>query len=676
MFENSEIRQAVNSVYKSLQSRIIKTYGITDVEEAEEIAEKLLQIHGMDRDHFSIIKQIENMINGKLNDQSIDDNANKTEKTIKSVIKEATNPIDKIVGYRYLYRKMVEIYGKKEAKYLTSLMYDYTLALSDSTNILVPYCWAFDASKLITMGKPFGQLPSSPVKRLDSYISLLNEVIHQMSNSLAGAIAVGTFFLDIAHLLLVREGKLLEDLHKPEYRKYIKNQYQRVVHGFNSLSRSGGSESPFTNISLFDRAKLKKLVGEEYRWHYIDILGIKTIADNHYIDVDYIIEFIIELQNIYMEFFDKGDPMNEGMPYRFPISTLNISRSRSKDGKSIIEDKQFLKSACKKDIYRYNIFVSEGNKIASCCRLWSDQDKIDLASQANSFGAGGSISLGSHRVITVNFVRLALMAKDESDFYTLIEKATTNCKKVLYAHKQLLEEMKSNHLFLRIGWIQLDRMFSTVGIIGYVEAEEILRKKFNIESDILGNMLDTLNNTVNKDNEQFEGAFFNVEEIPGESMCHRLARADKILYGENAVPFNIYANQIVPLWNTKLSIWERMSKNGKYLIKLSGGGICWVNTGEHITSKQAEKLIEYAVECDLEHFAINGSFCKCEDNHVIIGERDSCAKCGKPIKQRITRTVGFFVDHNDMNNYKQEYDYKLRKEYKNGDFDYDNIPKI
>jgi hypothetical protein len=68
-----------------------------------------------------------------------------------------------------------------------------------------------------------------------------------------------------------------------------------------------------------------------------------------------------------MEFFDKGDPCNDGMPYRFPVTTLNISRKKNKENKWVIEDKQFLKSACKKDIYRYNIFVSEGNKIASCC---------------------------------------------------------------------------------------------------------------------------------------------------------------------------------------------------------------------------------------------------------------------------------------------------------------------
>ncbi|OQB40862.1 MAG: anaerobic ribonucleoside triphosphate reductase [candidate division CPR1 bacterium ADurb.Bin160] len=671
MFDNSSINQASKSVYKSLQNRIIKEYKKTDVEESYEIADQILQIHGMDKERFSIIDQIEKFIEGKINFNSVDDNSNKSEKTIKGILKEATNPIDKIVGYRYLYREMTKHYGKKEAKYLTGLMYDFTLALSDSTNILIPYCWAFDASKLITMGKPFGQLPSSTVQRVDSYISLLNEVIHQMSNHLAGAIAIGTFFIDIAHLLILKEKITLDVLKEDKtYRKYVKNQYQRFVHGVNSLSRSGGAESPFTNVSLFDREKLKKLIGEEYNWYFADPETMEMLDEEK---INYVIEYIIELQNIYMEFFDKGDPLNDGMPYRFPVSTLNISKKINKDNEYVIEDKQFLKSACKKDIYRYNIFVSESNKVASCCRLLSDLEMLDLASQANSFGAGGSISLGSHRVIALNFVRFALLANTYDEFFELMKTHINNAKKILFAHKQLISSLTEVQLFLKLGWINIDRLFSTVGVIGYVEAEEILKKRFKVKNDVMIEIMTKLNEFVNNENEEFKGCIFNIEQIPGESMSHRLARADKILFGEKAVPYNIYSNQIIPLWNQEATLWERMKRDGEINKLLTGGGIVHINTGEHITGKQAEKVIDYAVRCGCEHFAITGTFCKCEDGHVLIGNTTKCVKCGKEIKQKVARTVGFFVDVDDMSYYKQEYDHNERKQYSNGDFD---PPKI
>ena len=671
MFERSSINQAVNSVYKALQNQLIKTYGV-DVEDSEKITDEILKIHGMSKEDFSVIDKIEKLVVSKLNDVSVDDNSNKSEKTVKGIMKEALAPFEKMSGYRFLYRTMDELYGKKEAKHLTSLMYDFTLGLADSTNILVPYCWAFDASKIVTMGKPFGQLPSSPVKRFDSYVSLLNEVVHTMSNHLAGAIAIGTFFLDIAHLLVVKEGKILDDLQDKKYRKYISNQYQRVVHGFNSLSRSGGTESPFTNISLFDRVKLEKLVKEEYAWYFIDIESEKEV------DYDYIIEFIIELQNIFMEFFDKGDPLNDGMPYRFPVATLNIAKKKDKDGKWIIEDKKFLKSACKKDIYRYNIFVSEGNKVASCCRLLSDQDKMELASQSNSFGAGGSISLGSHRVISINFARLALISNTKEEFFELIKTHTINCKKILRAHKKLMKDSEKAQQFLQLGWIQLDRMFSTLGIMGYVEAEYIMRKKFKElkNVDFMKEFLDYFNNEVDNNNEDFPECFFNIEQIPGESMCHRLPRADKLIFGDKNIPFEIYANQFVPLWEQNQTVWYKMETDGKYLSDLTGGGISHINTGEHVTPKQAENLIDFAVESNCEHFAITGTFSQCEKGHVLIGDTKFCNKCGEPIKRKIARVVGFFVDVDDMSFYKKEFDHDRRKQYSNGDFDVSDIQKI
>ncbi len=664
MYENSKLIPAVNSVYKTLEERLIEQYKFSE-EKAKDIADKILNIHGMSRNHFSIIQQVEELVDGKLNDISVDPNANKNEKTIQGILNESVIPIKKIIGYRYLYRKMVELYGKKEAKYLTSLMYDFTLAISDSSQITSPYCWSLDTSKLVTIGKPFGQLPSKPVKRFESYASLLNEVVHQLSNALAGAIALGSFFLDVSHLLLLKENKTIEDLKNPTYRKYIENQYQKIIHGLNSLSRNAGIESPFSNLSLFDREKLKKLL-EEYNWFFCDD------DMNQKYDNDYIVEFIIELQNIFMEFFDKGDPMNDGLPYRFPVCTINIARKKNKEGNWIIEDKQFLKSICKKDIYRYNIFVSEGNKSSACCRLLSNAEMLELSSQANSFGAGSSISLGSHRVVTINFARLALIAETKEEYFNLIKESVLNCKKILFSHKKLLEDLnnKNLQLFLKQRWVQLERMFSTIGIIGYVEAEEILKNKkiFKSNEDCIQESLFLLNNEVTQNNENFNGIVTNIEQIPGEAMSVRLPKADKLIFDDEKNNYNIYSNQFISLWDNKITLWDKMKKDGKYISMLTGGGIAHINSGEHVTSRQAEKLIQYAVECNLEHFALTGVFCQCEDGHVIIGNREFCAKCGKPIKKKIARTVGFFVPVEDMSKEKIEYDFKRRKEFKNGDF--------
>ena len=180
----------------------------------------------------------------------------------------------------------------------------------------------------------------------------------------------------------------------------------------------------------------------------------------------------------------------------------------------------------------------------------------------------------------------------------------------------------------------------------------------------MGDVLTKFNSLVNDVSKEL-GISGNIEQIPAESMCHRLATVDKLLYDHK---FNIYANQFIPLWDTKASIWERMEKDGKYNSLLTGGGIVHINTGEHITGKQAEKLIAFSVDSGCEHFAITGTFCKCEDGHVSLGNSDKC-HCGLAIVSKVARTVGFFTPVEDWSKPKVEYDHKRRKEYKNGDFE-------
>lgn len=238
---------------------------------------------------------------------------------------ELEKSIDKLIGYDVLYRTMKDLYGEKEAKKLSGEMYTYALGLSDSSNVILPYCWALDASKLVTIGREFGVLKSKPAKRVSSYISMLCETIHQMSNHLAGAIAIGSFFLDLAHLMIYKERRTLNELRTDKrIRKSIENEIQQFIHSINHLSRNG-AESPFTNVSIFDRPKLEGLISDDnYGWYFPNHKAIST--DNDLQDKmsnedfkKYVVDYITEIQNLFMDFFEKGDPLQNGMPYRFPV---------------------------------------------------------------------------------------------------------------------------------------------------------------------------------------------------------------------------------------------------------------------------------------------------------------------------------------------------------------------
>lgn len=683
-YDEATTTRTLKNIKKSLTYSLISSnYKLDSTDKIEEVTNKILKVHGLHKDNFDFINQAGILITEKLNSVSIDDNSNKNEKTIKGLLKEIECAVDKALGYDFLYRVMKELYGKKEAKRLAGLMFDYSLALADSSNILVPYCFAFDASKLVTIGRHFGQLESAPSKRISSYISALSETVHQLSSHLAGAVGIGTFFLDVAHLYLYKERKTLTELRSnKDTRKYIENEFQQFIHSVNHLSRNG-IESPFSNISLFDRPKLHALIAAgNYDW-YFDIPDLQQLLrdiedhhfpedPNHRLEKEYIVDVIMELQSIYLNLFDKGDPLKDGVPYRFPVTTINFSKTLNTNTKKFeVEDKWFLRRFSKRDVLRYNIFISIGTKVASCCRLISNSELLEYAAQSNSFGAGSSVSLGSHRVLTTNFARIALQCTDYLNFYTILKSRIEDSAKILKSHKQLILYLTEKGLqpFITNGWINPSRLFSTFGIIGVVEAVEILRARFGDilpNTDIIKEMLEFYDSQVRDISEEYN-IVGNIEQIPGESMSHRLATVDKLLYGEELVPYPLYANQLIPLWEQDATVWERIEIDGKYNQLFTGGGIVHINVGERLTPQQSELVINKAVESGCEHFAITGTLCVCGELHTSIGDKTTCPVCGESIEQKYARTVGYWAPVKDYHPIKQEHDHAKRKEYNQKD---------
>lgn len=658
MFDN-DVRtyKTIGNIRKTLNTSLKLKYNI----ESESKVEKILKIHGLGKENFDFVSNIARLINEKLNDVSIDDNSNKAEKTIESINQEVTASIKKLVGYDYLYRVLRESYGKPEAKRLMGELYDLSLGLSDSTHILKPYCWALDVSKIVTLGRGFGQLHSAPTKRISSYISSLCETIHQLSNNVAGAIAIGTFFIDLTHLGIYRHKWILEQVkNDEEIRKFIENELQQFVHSVNHLSRNG-NESPFTNLSIFDSEKIKNLINEEnFGWYFQDEIG--ELGNTLFLKQEYIQEYIITLQDIFLDFFDKGDPLKDGAPYRFPIISINISKKENGDLK--ILDEIFLDDFCeKRDVYRYNIFASQGSKVASCCRLISNSEMLDLASQANSFGGGSSVSLGYHRVCTINFNRIALEARDVKDFYVILKQRIASAGKILRAHKDLLKMLTEKGLqyFIQNGWIQLNRLFSTFGMLGIYECNLTLRERFQIneEVDVIKDILEFFNKEVNIISKELE-IIGNIEQIPAESFASRLVKADKIIYDEKLIPYQLYSNQFIPLWSDT-NIFEKMELDGRYNKLVTGGGIIHMQISEHVTSIQAKKLIYLAIKSGAEHFALNAVYSKCEDNHMSFGKLTECPVCGKVIVDYFTRVVGFFTPVSSWNSERREFDFPNRK---------------
>jgi ribonucleoside-triphosphate reductase len=357
--------------------------------------------------------------------------------------------------------------------------------------------------------------------------------------------------------------------------------------------------------------------------------------------MSYIVDYIMEIQKIFIELFDKGDPMLGNAPFRFPVVTINFSKKKWGD-KTVVVDNKLLKYITKKDIYRYNIFVSEGTKTASCCRLISDSEMLELAASSNSFG-GSAISLGSHRVITINFNRIALEAKTKEEFYSILDQRILDAGKILKAHKELIINFKDKGLqpFISLGWINMNRMFSTFGMLGIYEGSITYKDKFKASGDVTKDILEYFNKKVGEVGKELK-IICNIEQIPAESFASRLAKTDRMIYGDDKVPYVIYANQFVPLWE-EATMWEKMDVDGKYNQLITGGGIVHCTIGEKVTGAQAEKIIKYSVNSGCEHFALNSIYSRCENNHTHFGDLETCPVCEAKIIEKYTRVVGFMT---------------------------------
>ena len=667
----SSTTRTIKNIKKNIIATLKSNYPFINGR-VKEVADIILKKHGLHEDSFDFVNLFESGLHENINDISIDDNANKNEKVFRGYLNELEKSVDKLIGYDVLYRTMKDLYGEKEAKKLTGEMYTYALGLSDSSNVILPYCWALDASKLVTVGREFGVLKSKPAKRVSSYISMLCETIHQMSNHLAGAIAIGSFFLDLAHLMIYKERRTLNELRTDKrIRKTIENEIQQFIHSINHLSRNG-AESPFTNVSIFDRPKLEGLISDDnYGWYFPNHKAIST--DNDLQDKmsnedfkKYVIDYITEIQNLFMDFFEKGDPLQNGMPYRFPVATINFSKVKNETtGKFEIQDTEFLKDVCKRDISRFNIFSSAGTKICSCCRLINDIEMLDFASQSNSLGGGGSISLGSHRVITINFQRIALECQSFEDYLNILSFRVEEAAKILKAHKlMLLKFTKEGYEpFIANGFINPKRLFSTFGLLGIYEANKTLRQRFDIpaDRDITGEILEYFNTKVNDVSKQY-GIIGNIEQIPGESFAVRLAEADKAIYGFGDDYYKLYANQFCPLYED-FTLAEKIKTDGKYNMKLTGGGIVHIQIATQTTPQQSEQLIKFACAEGCEHFALNRVYSRCKKCGKVYNTKVDKCDCGAEGDdlERLTRVIGFFTPVSSWGKVRREWEFPRRR---------------
>lgn len=635
-----EIRHSHDQRFDALISRIKRDY-----------SDDILKFSGVHPSQLDIAQFTREFLFGDsrvaVADQSVDSNANIDDRSVVSFDHEVAKAESKLNAlhmiWSYIIKDMYDSGNRSEALQTANEairdIITCALYLNDSHFAHKAYCYSFDLSPLVAEGMPFvKKVYIGPPKHFTSMINLVVQATAFISNQIAGAVSYPNLLIYLDYFARKDFGERYWE--KKSTLDQLEQGFQNLVYSLNFSFR--GSQSAFTNMSIYDRQFLEEL------------FSTVVYPDGSSIDMD----SVSMIQKLFMDWFNKE---SEKQIFTFPVMTANLVA----DDNGEILDKEFLDYVSEANLSfgLLNFYTGPATCLSSCCRLRSEL----VREHTNSLGTG-SVSIGSHRVCTVNLPRIAIEAEgDEERFMSILERRLMLTTAVLNAHRRIVKELIScGRLPLyNYEWMHLSRQYSTVGLIGPYEACKFMGYSI-VEpngSDFIVRVMDYINERNQKEEKKWnDGRRFNLELIPGEQAAIKMCEADKMLYPSFPNPYSLYSNQFIPLIEDT-DVYSRMKLQGLFDSRAQGGCIMHLNMDHKINNKeQMKKLIVASTKAGALYYAVNLNIAICEDGHMNVGKISVCQICGKPIETNLTRVVGFITSVSDWNKVRR-WEYERRYFY-------------
>ena len=578
-------------------------------------------------------------------DASIDQNSNVDDISVISYTNELKKPFEKMNSYYMLWKELKRLYGLAIANQIVEMNLTGDIYIHDFTGFGggLPYCYNYSTYDILTKGlNMVKKINCKPPKYLSAFKSQLEQFVTIASNSTLGACGLADLLVVMSYYVK-NILKTKSDAHyhfetEEDCWNYIDDKLTSFIYTINQPMR--GNQSPFTNVSIFDKEFLEKLKDD-----YI-------FPDGSNPDI----EIVQKIQELFIDIMNKE---YERTPITFPVTTACFSI----DDNNNLLDHDFLNMIAEKNkkFAFINIYIGKSSTLSSCCRLRSDKNNEYF----NSFGSGSS-KIGSLGVCAINFPRLPIKHKnDEEGGVKDIEKMVEICAKVNNAKRKIVQKRinNGNHPLYSLGYIDINTQYSTVGVNGFNEA--IYFMGYDILDEEGMNFGLKIINTINSINDKMQNKYnapHNCEQVPGENMSVKMASKDKLLKYQNEL--DIYSNQFIPLI-TNADLLDRIKLQGIFDKHFSGGAICHLNIENIIQSTEDMKnLILTCAKMGVVYFAINYELNKCKNNHMTVGRGENCVICGEKITDKYMRVVGFLTNVKNWHKTRREIDHPNRQFYK------------
>lgn len=154
----------------------------------DKYGEDLEILNGIHESQMNFSDFIDAFVDKNVADVTIDSNANASNKDIASFRTEKGKSIDKVIAANKIFYELKKAYGLQTAKEWLETEYTGGFYLHDfPSTTYVPYCYAYDLSRLATEGLFFlKNYNAKPPKHLTTFLDDVIEYISFMSNRSSG----------------------------------------------------------------------------------------------------------------------------------------------------------------------------------------------------------------------------------------------------------------------------------------------------------------------------------------------------------------------------------------------------------------------------------------------------------------------------------------------------------
>ena len=471
-----------------------------------------------------------------------DGNANVVSKNVATLESEDRKRENREIQRYRMKQQLKKMYPNLASQYAKDLenhiIYTHDEA---STSVLKQYCMAVSLYPLMLegVGNIDGVTPSEP-DDLQSFSGQVTNLIFLLSSQCKGAVAVGSYFVALNYYIIKEYGpewynKLdcvctsPHSLIQRTIKDSICKAFKQFVWGINQPAGNRSYQSPFTNVSYYDKTYFESLFGEFYypdgsqpSWKAID-----------------------SLQRLFMNWFNE---LRLKQVLTFPVETFAMVH----DGKDIV-DKEY-KDLCAEMYSKGHSFFTyisdSADSLASCCRLRNEMSENTFSPTSGLTG----VKTGSCNVISLNMNRIiqnwakwyneSMDGMDSADmhifyapnsgFKPYLEAILNRVYKYHIAFKTMLYDWEDKGMFASSngGYINIKDLFSTVGINGLNEAAEYMGltvsnnpEYIRFLQEILGTIKDY--NKKHSIHDKKRPFLFNSEVVPAEGLGVKNYQWDK-----------------------------------------------------------------------------------------------------------------------------------------------------